>query len=61
MDLENITPESISADKQANIALQAQVTVAARANNQTKIAGQIIEAAVRTPEPGKGGLLNTVA
>jgi L-lysine 2,3-aminomutase len=60
--LNNITPASISADKQANVALQAQVAVAKKVNDQPKIAGELIQAAAQsTPEPGKGQKLSVIA
>ena len=62
MDLDSLSISSISADKQANIVAQAQVAVAQKANQQPKIAGEIIAAAAQsTPEPGKGALVNKIA
>ena len=62
MDIENLSISSISDAALSNIQNQAQVIVANRAKDQPKIAGQIVQDAVqRTPEPGKGQKLNTVA
>jgi membrane protease subunit (stomatin/prohibitin family) len=61
MDLESLSVASISASKQSQYALEAQVAVAKSANKQSEVAGQIVIDAVKSAEPGKGGLLDTVA
>jgi hypothetical protein len=61
MDLNSLSIESISASKQSQIALEAQVAVAQKANKQNEVAGQLIVAAIKSAEPGKGGLVDTTA
>lgn len=62
MDLENISIASISAQKQANVMLEAQVAIAKKINKQPEIAGELIQAAAQSiPDPGKGTVLNVVA
>ncbi|NMC63201.1 MAG: putative motility protein [SAR324 cluster bacterium] len=64
MDLENLSIASISAWQQANIQTEVGVKVLKTANDQMKVAGEIIIAALQTtphPEPGKGQRVDVLA
>jgi hypothetical protein len=62
MDLENLSVASISANKQANYILEAQVAIAKKVNQQPEVAASLIQAAVSNlPEPGKGSKLDVIA
>lgn len=64
MDAENLTIESISSAKLANIQQQFSVKILSSANSQSTVAGQLIaETIAKLPHPdtGKGQKLNVVA
>lgn len=61
MELEDISVASISANKLELAAQKVQIEVAKKANEQPKIAAQLILSATGAQEPGKGGLVDRVA
>lgn len=61
MDLESLSIESISAWKQSQVHLEAQVALLKKANDHNKTTGANVVELIKASEPGKGTRLDVTA